>query len=131
MIKLNKLLTEIKVNKPVNITDKKALLNWWFDEGNIYLLSYMTHASSVEELISNEGYDNLQNYLEDYFDFEGDKVSLYETYINNYYRMFKPKEIYVAAFGDDYGTDIKGTPYKNIIIEYLGYSKYMLYCNNY
>jgi hypothetical protein len=130
MIRLNKILNEIKINKPF-VLNKQAVLDWWLNEGNIYLFSYMTKSPSANELVSDEGYNDLEEYLTDQFGMDPDKITLYESYIAIYYRMFKPKEILVDIFGDDYGTFTKGTPYKNIIIEYIGNREYMLYCNNY
>ena len=128
MIKLNNIIKEIKVNKPLN---KKEVLNWWFNEGNIYLLSYLTYTLSVEELLSNAGYDNLEYYLEDDFGLEPYQIKSFIKYIEAYYRMFKPNEIRVSTFGDRYGTDIKGTSYKNIVIEHIDDNYYYVYCNNY
>lgn len=128
MIKLKNIIKEIKVNKPLN---KKEVLNWWFNEGNIYLLSYLTHYPSVKELIAGGGYNNLEEYLTDDFGLEQYQVKSFIEYIEAYYRIFKPNEIKVAVFGDKDGYDVKGTPYKNIIIDYLEGGYYYLYCNNY
>ena len=131
MIKLKSIINEIKVNKPLNITDKKTLLDWWWENGNYHLLSYITHSSSLNGLINDWGYDNLEDFLADEFNFEGDEANLYKNYIESYYRMFKPKEILVSFFGDGNGADTKGTSYKNIEIIYMGDRNYVLYCNNF
>ena len=128
MIKLNNILKEIEVGLPLS---KKEILNWWFNEGNIYLLSYLTKSPSLNQFLSYEGYDNLEDYLEDEFAFEENIIPKIIEYINGYYRMFKPNEIYVTTFGDRYGTDIKGTSYKNIVIEHIDDNYYYVYCNNY
>ena len=130
MIKLNNIIKEIKVNKPFFL-NKKQLLDWWFNKGNIYLLSYLTHSSSVEELLSNNGYDNLEDYLSDDFGFEEKDITEFIPYIEGYYRIFNPNEINISIFGNGYGTNIKGTSYKNMEIEYIGDREYYLYCNNF
>jgi len=128
MIKLKNILKEIEVGLPLS---KKEILNWWFNKGNIYLLSYLTHYPSIKELVSNNGYDNLEDYLSDDFGYEEKDIMEYMPYIEGYYKVFKPNEIYITVFGDGNGTDIKGTSYKNIEISYMGDGDYYLYCNNY
>ena len=128
MIKLNNILNEIEVGLPLG---KKEILNWWFNEGNIHLLSYLTHSPSLNQFLSDVGYDDLKYYLEDEFVFEENVIPEIIEYIEAYYKVFKPNEIFVTTFGDRYGTFTKGTSYKNIEIEYIGYKQYYLYCNNY
>ena len=128
MIKLKNILKEIEVGLPLS---KKEILNWWFNKGNIYLLSYLTYYPSINELLSNNGYDNLEDYLSDEFGYEEKDIMEYIPYIEGYYKVFKPNEIYISTFGDGNGTDIKGTSYKNIEISYMGDGDYYLYCNNF
>jgi hypothetical protein len=128
MIKLENILKEIEVGFPLS---KKEILNWWFDEGNIYLLSYLTTSPSLNQFLSDVGYDDLKYYLEDEFGFEENIIPKVIEYIEAYYKVFKPNEIYVTTFGDRYGTHSKGTSYKNIEIDYIGDGYYSLYCNNY
>jgi len=132
MIKLNNILNEIEIGLPLS---KKEILNWWLNNGNIYLLSYLTHYPSINELLSNAGFgnpSNLEDYLKDEFGYEAeDDITENIEYIETYYKVFKPNEIYVSTFGDRYGTDIKGTSYKNIKIGYLGDGYYYVCCNNF
>jgi hypothetical protein len=128
MIKLKNILKEIEVGLPLS---KKEILNWWFNKGNIYLLSYLNHSPSLNQFLSDNGYDNLEDYLEDEFGFEENVIPEIIEYVEAYYKIFKSNEIFVTTFGDRYGTFTKGTSYKNIEIEYIGDDQYYLYCNNY
>ena len=129
MIKLSNILNEIEVGLPLS---KKEILDWWFNDGNIHLLSYLTHSPSLNQFLSDVDSDNLKYYLKDEFGYdEEDVIEKTIEYIEAYYKVFKPNEIYVTTFGDRYGTFTKGTSYKNIEIEYMGDNQYYLYCNNY
>jgi len=130
MNKLHKIIgqiVEVKVNKPTTIT-KPQVLNYFFDN-NVFLLAMLTQSKDVQQLISDEGYDNLDDYLIDNYGYV-DKLEEVKAYINSYFRYFKPGEIYVTTFGDGSGVDLRDMKYSNIDITYEGNNEYVLYAYN-
>ena len=121
-------VNEIKVDKPNSIT-KQQVLDYFFNY-NVFLLSMLTRSKDVQELIDNDGYNNLNDYLMDNYGYDGDKLKEVKIYINSYFKYFKPSEIYVATFGDGSGVELRNMTYPNIDITYNGNNEYVLYAYN-
>jgi hypothetical protein len=108
MIKLTNILSEIKVNQPVNkMRAFTNILN--FDEE---MLASMVTFESLNDFIGEYGYDSLEEVLTDNYGINDPQP--YIPLITNYYNAIKPGDV---AFVKDYEptiTPISG--YKNAIV---------------
>jgi len=105
MIKLTNILSEIKVNQPVN--KMKAFTNMLdFDEE---MLASMVSFESLDDFIDEYGYDSLEEVLTDNYGI--DDPQPYIPLITNYYKAIKPGDV---AFVGQQIKPISG--YKNAMI---------------
>ena len=120
---------EIKVGKPLSITKPQVLD--YFLNNNAYLLARLTQSEDVQELVSNDGFEDLEDLLVNNFGYADNDLEEVKKYIDAYFTLFKPGEIYVDTFGDGNGTTLSGnTKYSNIDISYIGNDEYVLYAHN-
>jgi len=103
MISLFKIISELKINKPV---DKKAL----FEElknNHINLLYYMTKSVSLENLANYDGAgDTLEGFLESEFGY-GEIIPYLVKLIEKYYSAFRYGEVMVFYNPANHGKDLK------------------------
>lgn len=103
------LLSEIKVNKPIN---KKQLLDRLINE-QTYLLSILTNSSTFDGFLNDRGFNTISEFLE-----EEDYDEIYSELIISYYKIFKPGEVICTYFSGDEREDFKlDSSYKNLIIQ--------------
>jgi hypothetical protein len=127
MIKLNNILNEIEVGIPLS---KQEILNWWFSN-DIDLLSQLTTNLTLNDFLIDYEVDDIDGFTDYNYNNRNDYTNNVKRYIEAYYNRFKPNEIHVSTFGSNDEIDIKGTPYKNIEIGYMGGGYHYVYCNNY
>jgi hypothetical protein len=127
VIKLNNILKEIEIGIPLS---KQNIVDWWLNEGDVNLFRYIYRHSSLKDLLDNGGYLSLEGFVDEAWADDYTDVEKTVEYIEAYYKMFKPKEIFIDIFDTD-GISIKRTSYKNIIIGYIEDGAYYIYCNNF
>jgi hypothetical protein len=127
MIKLENILKEIEIGIPLS---KQNIADWWLNEGDVNLFRWINRHSSLKDLLDDGGYTSLEGMIDG--DWADDYTDVEKTveYVEAYYKMFKPKEIFINIFDTD-GIYIKGISYKNIIINYIEDGAYYVFCNNF
>jgi hypothetical protein len=118
---------------------KLQLLDWFLKDDKIWMLELLTQYPSLKELLSAFKDDSLKDILVYEFGYhigtnpdEGLNDAGKELVDNilEFYKLFKPHEIYVNTFENDIEIT-SPVPYKNINVYYLEDNMSYIYCNNY
>ena len=102
------------------VSKQKALDDLW--EFNNWLIRPVIYSETLQEFITGDGYDNLEDYLRDNYNYEGEILEKATFLIKQYYRTTSPgdvkigdnklkvagyvhTELYCPEGGDRYGND--------------------------
>ena len=73
---------------------QKALDDLW--EFNNWLIRPVTYSETLQEFITGDGYDNLEDYLRDNYNYEGERLEKAIFLIKQYYRTISPGDVKIG-----------------------------------
>lgn len=140
MIKLANILSEIRVNQPINIFPKDLIQK--IIDINPWLMTAINSYENLDDFLKGEGYPSLEEYLYDmgYGDEDENGTVILDKWGQNllqyfplYYKLIKKGDVLIIYFeGNDDVNATSTIPYKNInVIALEDGDGYILYCNNF
>ena len=73
---------------------QKALDDLW--EFNNWLIRPAVYSETLQEFITGDGYDNLEDYLRDNYNYEGERLEKAIFLIKQYYRTISPGDVKIG-----------------------------------